>query len=83
MDRHDAAHTQKHTLSASQKFMTCASELMLALVHKGTILILIIGIKNSDGVVVFSGVISYQVSHTDDALSLSFFLMFIHLKVSP
>jgi hypothetical protein len=50
--------------------MTYAIELMLALVHKG-------------GVVVSSGKISYQVSQTDDALSLSFFLMFIHLKVSP
>jgi hypothetical protein len=63
--------------------MTYASELMLALVHKGTILIFIIGIKNFVGVVVSSGMISYLVSQTDDALSLSFFLMFIHLKVSP
>jgi hypothetical protein len=55
---------------------------MLALVHKGTILILIIEIKNS-GVVVSGGMISYHVSQTDDALSLSFSLMFIHLKVSP
>jgi len=76
------AHTVENS-SATQKFITYASELMLALVHKGTILILIIGIKNSSGVLVSSGMISYQVSQTDDILSLSFFLMFIHLKVSP
>jgi hypothetical protein len=37
-----------HTIvksSATQKFMTHASELMLALVHEGTILLLIIGVK--------------------------------------
>jgi len=56
--------------------MTYAIELMLALIYKGIIF-------NSGGVVVSSGMISYEVSQTDDALSLSFFLMFIHLKVSP
>jgi len=33
-------HTDKHTVeksSATQKFMTCATELTLTLVHKGTI----------------------------------------------
>jgi hypothetical protein len=55
---------------------------MLALVHKGTVLILIMGIKNSGGVVVSSGMISH-VSQTDAAVSISFSLMFIHLKVSP
>lgn len=56
-------HTHRHTVeksSATQKFMTYACELILALVHKGTILILIIGIKNSGGVVVSSGMISYK-----------------------
>ena len=54
IDMMQSTHTHTHTVaksSATQKFMTYAIELMFALVHKG-------------GVVVSSGKISYQVSHT-------------------
>jgi hypothetical protein len=81
MDRHDEActHTHTHTHThrvkksiVTQNFMNYASDLMVALVDKGTILILMVKIKNSGGVVVSSGLISYKISHTNKAISLPF-----------
>jgi hypothetical protein len=74
-DRRDRARKHTHTVEksiATQNVMIYASELMVALVHKDTILILMVGIKNSGGVVVCNGMISYQVSQTNDAISLPF-----------